>query len=314
MSAPTQQAAAPRSLLGAARPRTGERIVKALLFGCAAFSVLVTVGIVLSLIPPSMRFFTAIPLVEFFTGDTWAPSFANPSFGVLPIVVGTIYIVLISLAISIPIGLSSAVYLSEYAPGRVRSVIKPALEVLEGIPTVVIGLFGFRALSPFMQEWLPFLPWQGVFSTLVAGVAVGILTIPLMTSVADDAMRSVPGGLRQGAYALGATKREVTTRVVVPGAISGITAGVVLAASRAVGETMVVLMVAGAGNPNLQLNPVRAIQTMTAFIAGRATGDISQGTLDYDTIFAVGTLLFLATLVLNLFAVRFVRRFREVYD
>jgi phosphate transport system permease protein len=313
-AAASSAGASARRPLGAARPRRGERVVIGLLFGCAALSVLVTVAIVSSLVGPSIRFVQQIPLSEFFTGTLWAPDFANASFGVLPIVVGTTYIVLISLCISIPVGLSSAIYLSEYAPSWLRRTVKPALEVLEGIPTVVIGLFGFNLLRPLLAEWLPFLPWQGPFSTLVAGIAVGLLTVPLIASVADDAMRAVPRGLREGAYALGSNRYEVATRVVVPGAISGIVAGVVLSASRAVGETMVVLMVAGAGNPNLQFNPVRGIQTMTAYIAGRSTGDIPASGLGYDTIFAVGALLFVATLTLNIFAIRFVRRFREVYD
>jgi phosphate transport system permease protein len=313
-AAASDAGASGRRSLGAARRRRGEQVATALLFGCASVSVLVTAAIVFSLVRPTVNFFQEIPVAEFFTGTLWAPDFANPSFGVLPIVVGTVYIVVISLCISIPVGLSSAIFLSEYAPAGVRRTIKPALEVLEGIPTVVIGLFGFLLLRPLFEQWFPFLPWQGPFSTLVAGVAVGLLTVPLVASVADDAMRAVPRGLREGAYALGSNKYEVSTRVVVPGAISGIVAGVVLSASRAVGETMVVLMVAGAGNPNLQFDPVRGIQTMTAYIAGRSTGDIPASGISYDTIFAVGALLFTATLVLNIFAIRFVRRFREVYD
>jgi phosphate transport system permease protein len=303
-----------RSLLEAARPRYGERAVEALLFACAALSVAVTAAIVISLVPPSLRFFREVSVVEFLTGTQWAPAFANPSFGVLPIVTGTLMVVTISLFVSIPIGITSAIFLSEYAPRRVRNVVKPALEVLEGIPTVVIGLFGALLLVPLAQELFPGAPWRGPFSTGVAAVAVGILTVPLIASVADDAMRSVPADLRAAAYALGANKFYVSTRVVVPAAISGIVAGIVLAGSRAVGETMVVLMVGGAGNPNLSFNPFQGVQTMTAYIAGRATGDIPQGTLAYDTIFAVGTLLFVATLALNFFAIRFVRRYREVYD
>jgi phosphate transport system permease protein len=320
MTSSSAAAAAPdagasgRRPLGAARPRRGEQVVHALLLACAAVSVLVTAAIVSSLVRPTISFLSEVPVGEFFTGTLWAPDFANPSYGVLPIVVGTVYIVLISLCISVPVGLSSAIFLSEYAPAGLRRAVKPALETLEGIPTVVIGLFGFLLLRPLMGEWLPFLPWQGPFSTLVAGVAVGLLTVPLVASVADDAMRAVPRGLREGAYALGSNEYEVSTRVVVPGAISGIVAGVVLSASRAVGETMVVLMVAGAGNPNLNLDPIRGIQTMTAYIANRSTGDIPATGLSYDTIFAVGALLFAATLVLNIFAIRFVRRFREVYD
>jgi phosphate transport system permease protein len=303
-----------RGLLEASRPRYGERVIEVSLFLTATLSVLVTVAIVFSLIPPTIEFFREVSIVEFLTGTQWAPTFATPSFGVLPIVVGSAMVVVISLCVSVPIGISSAIYLSEYASPRTRKLVKPALEVLEGVPTVVIGLFGFQLLRPFIERILPFAPWQGPFSTGVAAIAVGLLTVPLIASVADDAMRAVPQGLREGAYALGSNRFRVATKVVVPAAISGIVAGVVLGASRAVGETMVVLIVGGAGNPNLSFNPFQGVQTMTAFIAGRATGDIPTGTLDYDTIFAVGSLLFVATLVLNMFAIRFVRKYREVYD
>jgi phosphate transport system permease protein len=303
-----------RGLLEASRPRYGELVVKGSLFACAALSVLVTGAIVFSLFPPTINFFREVSIVEFFTATQWAPTFATPSFGVLPIVVGTAMVVVISLSVSIPVGVTSAIYLSEFAKPRTRRIIKPVLEVLEGIPTVAIGLFGFRFLRPLAEQVFPGLPWRGPFSTAVAAVAVGLLTVPLIASVADDAMRSVPRGLREGAYALGSSKLKVSTRIVVPAAISGIVAGIVLGASRAVGETMVVLIVGGAGNPNLSFNPIQSVQTMTAFIAGRATGDIPTGTLDYDTIFAVGSLLFVATLTLNMFAIRFVRKYREVYD
>ncbi|MEX1249096.1 MAG: phosphate ABC transporter permease subunit PstC, partial [Acidimicrobiia bacterium] len=253
-------------------------------------------------------------IVEFFTGTLWAPAFSNASFGVLPIVVGTAIVVVISLGVAIPIGLLSSIYLSEYAPAGVRRVIKPALEVLAGIPTVAIGLFAFWFMRPLAESLLPFLTWQGPFSIGVAAVAVGLLIVPVITSVSDDAMRAVPMSLREGAFALGASKFEVSTKIVFPAAISGIVAAVVLAGSRAVGETMVVLIAAGAGNPRLTFDPTKGVQTMTSFIAGRATGDIATGTIVYDTIFAVGALLFISTLVLNMIAIRFVRRFREVYE
>lgn len=311
---PSGTAGSRRPPLGATPPRLGEKAIRGALFASATVSVAATLAIVFSLFPPTFSFFQHVSIIEFMTTTRWAPTFADPSFGVLPIVVGTAMVVVISLSVSVPVGLLSAIYLSEYARPGVRSVVKPALEVLEGIPTVAIGLFGFLVLRPFAEAVLPFLPWGGPFSTGVAAFAVGILTVPLIASVADDAMRSVPRSLREGAYALGSTKLEVSLRIVVPAAISGIVAGVVLGASRAVGETMVVLIVGGAGNPNLNFNPITSVQTMTAFIAGRATGDIPTGTLDYDTIFAVGSLLFVATLLLNMIAIRFVRRFREVYD
>jgi phosphate transport system permease protein len=233
---------------------------------------------------------------------------------VLPIVVGTLMVVFFGLLVAIPVGLLSAIYLSEYAPPRVRKAVKPTLEVLYGIPTVAIGLFAFWFLRPLAEDVFPFLEWRGPFSIGVAGVAVGLMIVPLVASISDDAMRAVPGGLREGAYALGASKLKVSLRVVFPAAISGIVASIVLAASRAVGETMIVLIAAGAGNPNLSFDPTRGVQTMTAFIGGTATGDIATGTIQYDTIFAVGSLLFLMTLAMNLFAIRLVRRFREVYE
>lgn len=297
------------------RPRYGEAAIKALLFLCASLSVLVTVGIVASMIGPTISFLSQVPIGEFLTGTTWAPSFATPSFGVLPIVVGTGIILVVSLTVAIPVGLLSAIYLSEYASPRVRRLIKPALEVLEGIPTVAIGLFAFWFLHPLIKSVFPFLgDWRSPFSVGVAGVAVGLLIVPLVASISDDAMRAVPQSLREGAYALGSGKLAVSLRVVFPAAISGIVAAIVLAGSRAVGETMVVLIAAGAGNPRLSFDLTEGVQTMTAYIAGRATGDIPVGTLAYDTLFAVGTLLFTATLILNMIAIRFVRRFRELYD
>ncbi len=304
----------PRRTLEATSPRRGEKVVQASLAACAVLSVLVTTAIVVSLLTPTIGFFREVSIVEFLTSTTWAPAFARPSFGVWPIVVGTLMVVFFALIVAIPIGLACAVYLSEYASRRVRGVVKPVLEVLEGIPTVATGLFAFFFLTPLAKQILPFLPWQGPFSIGVAGVAVGLLIVPLVSSVSDDAMRSVPAGLREGAYALGANKLRVTTRVVFPAAISGVVAAVVLGTSRAIGETMVVLIAAGAGNPNLSFDPTKGIQTMTAYIGGRATGDIAMGTIVYDTIFAVGTLLFIMTLSMNMLAIRLVRRFREVYE
>ena len=300
--------------LEASSLRLGEKAIGAFLALCAAISVVVTSAIVISLMVPTVDFFRHVSLGEFFGSTIWAPSFANPSFGVWPIVVGSAMVVTISLFISVPVGLLSAVYLSEYAPDRVRRTIKPAIEVVAGVPTVAIGLFAFWFLRPLAEKVFPFLPWRGPFSTLIAGVAVGLLTVPIITSVSDDAMRAVPVALREGAFALGANKMKVSLRVIFPAAISGIVASIVLAGSRAVGETMVVLLAAGAGNPRLSFNPLGGVQTMTAFIAGKATGDIPTGTVVYDTIFAVGALLFVSTLVLNMISMRLVRRFREAYE
>jgi phosphate transport system permease protein len=232
----------------------------------------------------------------------------------MPIVVGTLMIVAFALSVAVPLGLASAIYMSEYAAPKVRKILKPVLEVLEGLPTVATGLFAFFWFRPFLELVFPWLPWEGVFSTGVAGIAVGLIIVPLVASVADDAMRSVPRSLREAAYALGASKLRVTLTVVFPAAISGLIAAIVLGASRAVGETMIVLLVAGAGSPNLSFNPFEGIKAMTAYIAGKATGEISVGSIDFDTIFAVGALLFLMTLVTNMIAIRFVNRYREVYD
>ena len=302
-----------RRSLEAPSPRYGEKVIKVLLGAAAAFSVAVTTGIVLSLLFGAIEFFQQVPFTEFFSGAKWAPSFADPSFGVWPIVVATLNVVFWSLVVAVPVGLASAIYLAEYAPSRVRKTVKPLLEVLAGIPTVAIGLFAIGLLRPLAEDLFPFLPWLGPFSVGVAGVAVGLLIVPLIASVSDDAMRSVPGGLREGAYALGASKARVAVRVVFPAAISGIVAAIVLAVSRAIGETMVVLMAAGA-TPQLTLDPTKSAQTMTAYIGQVATGDAAFGTLDYYTIFAVGALLFVMTLIMNSFAIRLVRRFREVYE
>jgi phosphate transport system permease protein len=302
-----------RPQLEATSPRYGEKAIKAFLFGCAALSVAVTTAIVISLLLPTVSFFEQVSPAEFLAGTDWAPGFADAHFGVLPIVVGTLSVVFWALLVAVPVGLASAIYLAEYAPARVRKVIKPTLEVLAGIPTVAIGLFALVFLRPLAQDALPFLEWRGPFSVGVAGVAVGLMIVPLVSSISDDAMRSVPSGLREGAYALGATKLEVSTRVVFPAAISGIVAAIVLAASRAVGETMVVLLAAGA-SPNLTFDPTASILTMTAFIGQTATGDIATGTIQYETIFAVGALLFVMTLTMNMLAIRLVRRFREIYE
>jgi phosphate ABC transporter, permease protein PstC len=295
-------------------PHYGEKVIFAFLFITAAVSVLTTTAIVIALFQPLPRLFGEISIVEFFTETEWSPGFVDAKYGVAPVVVGTLIVVFIALLVAVPLGLLSAIYLSEYAPNRVRKTIKPLLEVLEGIPTVATGLFAFFWLKPALVAVTPWLPWGGAFSTGVAGIAVGLIIIPLIASVSDDAMRSVPRSLREGAYALGASKMRVALKVVVPAAISGIIASFVLGASRAVGETMIVLLVAGAGSPGLNFNIFEGIQTMTAYIASRATGEIAVGSIVYDTIFAVGSLLFLITLIMNMIAIRFVARFREAYE
>jgi phosphate transport system permease protein len=302
-----------RRSLEASSPRYGEKVISLFLALCALLSIAVTSAIVISLLIPTIQFFSQVALADFFLDTVWAPRQATGRFGVWPIVVGTLNIVIWALLVAIPVGLASAIYLAEYASPRVRKVIKPVLEVLAGIPTVAIGLFAFLFLRPAAEVALPFLNWTSLWSVGVAGVAVGLMTVPLVASISDDAMRAVPLALREGGYGLGASKLKVSTRIVFPAAISGIIASIVLAGSRAVGETMVVLIAAGR-TPNLTFDPTKSVQTMTAYIGGTATGDIPTGTLDYDTIFAVGTLLFVMTLGMNMIAIRLVRRCREAYE
>jgi phosphate transport system permease protein len=296
--------------LKAVRRRWGEDVIEGLLALCALVSVATTVGIVVALFIPAIEFFREVSLWEYLTGTEWTALFSEPSFGVLPLVGGTVLVTLVAVLVCAPFGLGAAIYLSEYAHERARSILKPTLEVLAGIPTVVFGYFALTFVTPLLQD-VGFK--VGPFSALSAALVMGIMLIPTVASVSEDAMSAVPRDLRQGAYALGSTRMQVSTRIVVPAAISGIIASFVLAISRAVGETMIVLIAAG-GQPNLTLNPTEAVQTMTAFIAATAQGDVATGTTAYKTIFAVGATLFVMTLVMNMISIRLVRRFREVYE
>jgi phosphate transport system permease protein len=295
------------------RTRYGERVIVGLLAACALVSVVTTIGIVISLIPPTLEFFEEVDPWSFLTGTDWAPLFTPARFGVLPIVVGTIVTTICALVVAIPFGLGTAVYLNEYARRRVRNIVKPTIEVLAGIPTVVYGYFAVKFVSPYVQDWWPFGEQPGVFNALSAGLVMGIMILPTVASLSEDALAAVPRGLREGAYALGSSRYEVATRVSIPAALSGIVAAFVLSVSRAVGETMIVLVAAG-GTPNLAFNPGEAMQTMAAFIAAAGTGDLPQGSTGYKTIFAVGALLFVATFIMNMISIRFVRRYREVYE
>jgi phosphate transport system permease protein len=307
----TREAAAPQPLrLRASRRRWGEDVVKVVLALCAFVSVATTVGIVVALFVPAFEFFGEVSIVDFLTGTDWSPLFEPASFGVLPLVAGTLLVTACAALVCIPFGLGSAIYLSEYAQARTRKILKPALEVLAGIPTVVYGYFALTFVTPLLQDLrLP----VGVFSALAAGLVMGVMLLPTVASISEDSMAAVPRDLRDGAYALGSTRVQVATRIVVPAAISGIIASFVLAISRAVGETMIVLIAAG-GQPNFTWNPFEAIQTMTAFIAATGQGDVPTGSIEYKTIFAVGATLFVMTFVMNLISIRLVRRFREVYE
>ena len=298
--------------LGAARRRVGEDVVKGLLFLAALLSVLTTVGIVASLLGEAIEFFGDVGLLDFLTGTEWAPLFSRPRYGVLPLVAGTLLVTGIALAVAIPLGLGVAVYLSEYARPRVRRVVKPVLELLAGIPTIVFGYFALTFFTPVVLRELLGLEVQ-IFNALSAGIVMGFMVLPTIASVSEDAMAAVPVSLREGAFGLGASRLQVSLRVVFPAALSGIAAAIVLGVSRAIGETMIVLVAAGQV-PNLGLDPRDAYETMTAFIAATGKGDIPTGSIGYKTIFAVGATLFLMTLAMNALSIRFVRRFRQVYE
>ena len=290
--------------------RWHEEGIKGIMFLCALLSVVVTASIIVVLAKEAATFFAAVPAWDFLFGTRWTPLLEPRSFGVLPLVGGTFLIVIGAALIGIPVGLASAVYMSEYASSRARNVIKPILEVLAGIPTVVYGYFALTFITPMLRG---IVPSANIFNAASASIVVGIMVLPMVASLCDDALRAVPESLRQGAYAVGATQFEVSTRVVIPGALSGIVASFVLALSRAVGETMAVTIAAGA-TPRLTLNPLESIQTMTAYIVQVSLGDTPAGTVEYQTIFAVGALLFCITLIANLGAIRILRRFREVYE
>jgi phosphate transport system permease protein len=286
-----------------------EFVIERGLFLCAAASVLVTVGIIVVLLWETVGFLREVPLVEFLTGTQWTPLFSDKHFGILPLVAGTVLVSGIAMAVALPAGLLSAIYLSEYAHPGVRRVVKPILEVLAGVPTVVYGYFALLFVTPLLQHVVPGL---SLFNALGPGIVMGVMILPLVSSLSEDALHAVPGGLREGAYALGATKMQAAVRVVVPAALSGISASFVLAASRAVGETMIVTIASGL-EPRLTLNPLVPIETMTAYIVQVSQGDTPAGTLEYRTIFAVGIVLFVMTFLLNLVSDALRRRFREEY-
>jgi phosphate transport system permease protein len=298
--------------LRAARRRWGETVIKGLLLVAALISLLTTTGIVYALLEETVVFFGDVGVHDFLFGTKWTPLFEPASFGVLPLVAGTLATTLIGLVVAIPLGLGAAVYLSEYARPCVRKTIKPILELLAGIPTIVFGYFALTFFTPNVLRDLLGLDVQ-IFNVLSAGVIMGFMIIPTIASLSEDAMSAVPSALREGAYGMGATKLQVSTRIVFPAALSGIVAAIVLGISRAIGETMIVLVAAGQV-PNLTADPRQSVETMTTFIAASAKGDLSTGSIGYKTIFAVGMALFLMTLVMNAISIRFVRRYRQVYE
>jgi phosphate transport system permease protein len=294
------------------RQYLSERGIKGILFASGLLSIFVTLGIVVILFLESSRFFSyeEVSLVKFLTDTQWTPLFADKHFGILPLLVGTLMVAVIALLVAVPLGLLSAIYLSEYARDNVRSALKPILEILAGIPTVVYGYFALITVTPFLQKLLPNL---GVFNALSAGIVMGVMILPMVSSLSEDALRVVPTSLRNAAIGLGATKFEVTTRVIVPASLSGIVSAFILAASRAIGETMIVTIAAGM-NPRLTFSPLQSIETMTAYIVQVSLGDTPVGTLEYQSLFAVGMALFVITLFFNIISHFIVKRYREVYQ
>jgi phosphate transport system permease protein len=303
-------AKAPTLDLSSSSHRYGEKAIKVVLALCALISVATTVGIVLSLLLPALEFFAEVNPVGFFTGTTWAPLFEPASFGVLPLVVGTFVVVFWALVVAVPCGLGTAIYLSEYATLRTRNWLKPILEILAGIPTVVYGYFALTAVTPLLRT----LGLEvDIFNALAGGLVIGVMLIPTIASLSEDAMSAVPQALRDGSYGLGADRLQTSLKVVVPAAISGIIASFVLGVSRAVGETMIVLIAVGQ-LPQLTFDPFRTMETLTAFIGATGNGDVPTGSIEYKTIFAVGLTLFVLTFVMNIISIRLVRKYREVYD
>ncbi|HSI67084.1 MAG TPA: phosphate ABC transporter permease subunit PstC [Planococcus sp. (in: firmicutes)] len=286
-----------------------EKVMPKFLLLCAIVSVLTTFGIVFTLIFETFNFFTQVSIVEFFTSPDWYPMHSNPSFGIRPLIMGTLTIAVIAILVALPLGLAAAIFLSEYASDRTRRIIKPILEVLAGVPTIVYGFFALTFVTPLLQNIIPGL---SIYNALSPGIVVGIMIIPMIASLSEDAMSAVPNSIREGALAMGATKLEVALKVVFPAALSGIIASIVLAISRAIGETMIVT-VAGGANPTSAIDITSAIQTMTAYIVQISLGDAGYGTTEYYSIYAVGMTLFVFTLLMNLVAYYISRRFREVY-
>jgi phosphate transport system permease protein len=287
-----------------------ERLIGAALFGCAAISTLITAGIVAVLLGESVLFFREVSIVDFLTDTRWTPLFQDAHFGILPLAAGSFLVAVGAAIIALPVGLLTAIYLSEYAGARLRGILKPLLEILAGIPTVVYGYFALTFITPLIRTVFP---GTDIFNAAAGAIVVGIMIIPTVASLSEDALRAVPAALREGAFGLGATKMEVSTRVVVPAALSGIIASFILGVSRAIGETMAVTIASG-NMPNLTINPLESIQTMTAYIVQVSKGDTPHGTIEYQTLFAVGMTLFVITLLMNILSQWVLARFREEYQ
>ncbi len=287
-----------------------DNVIKRILLLFAAISVITTIAIVFSLLGETVSFFKEVSIVEFFTDTRWTPLLEPKHFGILPLICGTLLITAGASLISIPIGLASAVFLSEYAGNRTRKILKPVLEILAGIPTIVYGYFALVTITPILQRLIP---QTNIFNAASASIAVGIMTIPMVASLSEDAMKAVPNALRHGAFAIGSTKFEVVTKIVIPSALSSILASFILAISRAIGETMIVALAAGS-TPKLTLNPLESIQTITGYIVQVSMGDTPRGSIESRTIFAAGMVLFMMTLLMNIISMLIVKKFRRVYD
>ena len=293
------------------RTRPAERAIEFGLRAAAAVGIVTTVGIIAVLTVEALLFFAEVSPVDFFTGTRWSASIKPFAFGVIPLIVSTLMIAAIALAIAVPIGILAAVWMSEFASMRSRNIVKPILEILAGIPTIVYGFFAITVITPLLKATI--LPELGTFSALSAGIVVGILILPLIASLTEDALRAVPRGLREGAYAMGATRWETVRRVLLPAALSGIAAAVILAMSRAIGETMAVVLAAGT-NPQLTIDPTESVQTMTAFIVQISLGDTPADSLQFKALFAVGATLFAMTFALNMISTWIVSKYRNEYD
>ncbi len=290
--------------------RIKEMVIERLLFMCSLLSVFTTGAIIYILLSETIQFFKVVPIMQFLTDTQWTPLFTNKHFGILPLLSGTVLTTLIAISLAVPVGLISAVYLSEYATSRMRTTIKPIMELLAAVPTVVYGYFALLFVTPFLRKIFPDISG---FNSLSAGLVMGIMIIPLVSSLSEDAMHAVPMRLREGAYALGSQKIQVAFKIVLPAALSGVTASIILAVSRAIGETMIVAIAAGQ-QPRLTFNPLVPVETITAYIVQVSLGDTPHGTLEYRTIFACGTALFALTFVLNILSFKLKERFKEVYD
>jgi phosphate transport system permease protein len=292
------------------KPRPWERLIRISLGFCTAITIITTLGIIWVLFSEAAGFFRQVSFMEFFTDTQWTPLFYQKHYGILPLVTATVIAAGIALLTGGPLGLLAAIWLAEYAPDSVRKILKPVLEILAGIPTIVYGYFALLFVTPVLRALIPDI---GVFNALSPGIVMGIMILPLVASLSEDAMIAVPRSLREAAYALGATKQEVCLRVVFPSALSGILASFILGISRAIGETMIVTIAMGQ-QPTFTFNPLQAMETMTAYIVQVSLGDTPHGTIEYQTIFAVGLMLFIMTLILNLISYRITKRYREVYQ